>query len=52
MILKTNKKRDIPKGVVAQTAGILSDMETSGKEFVEDIRKDSGRRLDSLENNS
>lgn len=52
LILKTNRREEIPKGIVAQTAGILSDMEISGKEFIENLRKDSGRRLDNLENNS
>jgi AbrB family looped-hinge helix DNA binding protein len=52
LILKTNRREEIPKGIVVQTAGILSDMEISGKEFIENLRKDSGRRLDNLENNS
>lgn len=51
LILKTNRREKIPKGIVVQTAGILSDMEISGKEFIESLRKDSGRRLDNLENN-
>ncbi|ACV63305.1 transcriptional regulator, AbrB family [Desulfofarcimen acetoxidans DSM 771] len=40
------------KGIVAATAGLLSDMEVSGKEFVENIRRGSGRRLDEIESSS
>lgn len=37
------------KGIVTSTAGLLSDMETSGKEYTENIRKGSGRRLNEIE---
>lgn len=49
MILKVNRKENPKKGIVAQTAGLLKDMDMTGKEFVENIRKGSGRRLDELE---
>lgn len=49
LVLKAGQKRQIKKGIVDQTAGILSDMEVSGTEYVDGIRKDSGRRLDELE---
>ena len=52
LILKANRKKDIKKGIVAQTAGLLADMEISGQEFVENLRKGSGRRLDELESNT
>lgn len=52
LILKTKRKENVKKGIVAQTAGILSDMEMSGTEYVENIRKGSGRRLDEIESSS
>ncbi|MCL5289855.1 MAG: SDR family oxidoreductase [Bacillota bacterium] len=36
---------NVTEGIVAQTAGLLSDMEMSGKEYVEDIRKGSAKGL-------
>ncbi len=50
LVLKGARKDRARKGVVAQTAGLLSDMEMSGLEYVESIRKGSGRRLDEIEN--
>ncbi|MDD2553805.1 MAG: AbrB/MazE/SpoVT family DNA-binding domain-containing protein [Desulfotomaculaceae bacterium] len=50
LVLKGARKDRARKGVVAQTAGLLSDMEMSGLEYVESIRKGSGRRLDEFEN--
>ena len=52
IVLKTNRREGAKKGIVAQTAGLLSDMDTSGKEYVKSLRKESGRRLDEFENNS
>lgn len=52
LILRTNCKRDIKKGIVAKTAGLLSDIDVSGKEFVENLRKGSGRRLAEFESNT
>jgi len=37
------------KGIVDSTAGMWSDMEISGKDFVEKLRRGSGRRLDDIE---
>ncbi len=50
LVFRVNRKDRSKKGVVAQTAGLLSDMEMSGLEYVESIRKGSGRRLDGFEN--
>lgn len=49
IILKPAHKKKMPKGVVEKTAGLLSDMETSGREYVEKLRTGSGRRIDELE---
>lgn len=50
LVFRVARKDRAKRGVVAQTAGLLSDMEMSGLEYVESIRKGSGRRLDELEN--
>jgi len=49
LVIKVGRKENTKKGIVAQTAGLLSDMEMSGLEYVENIRKGTGRRLDELE---
>lgn len=49
LVIKATRKEILKKGIVDQTAGLLSDMEMSGLEYVENIRKGSGRRLDNLE---
>ncbi|MBE3585051.1 MAG: AbrB/MazE/SpoVT family DNA-binding domain-containing protein [Thermoanaerobacter sp.] len=49
IILKPVRKRSVLKGVAEKTAGLLSDMEMSGREYVETLREGSGRRLDELE---
>lgn len=49
LILKAGHRKQIKKGIVDKTAGLLSDMEISGLEYVEDIRQSSDRRLDSIE---
>ncbi|WP_449241581.1 AbrB/MazE/SpoVT family DNA-binding domain-containing protein [Desulfoscipio gibsoniae] len=49
MVIKTRQKNKFIKGVVAKTKGILADMDMSGEEYVKNIRKGSGRRLDELE---
>lgn len=49
LVLKAGQKKRIKKGIVDQTAGLLSDMEMSGLEYVENIRKGSGRRLSDIE---
>ncbi|MFZ5632932.1 MAG: AbrB/MazE/SpoVT family DNA-binding domain-containing protein [Bacillota bacterium] len=46
---RKERKEVVSKGVVSKTAGLLSDMEMSGVEYVERIRQGSGRRLDNLE---
>lgn len=50
LVFRVTRKDRAKKGMVAQTAGLLSDMEMSGSEYVESIRKGSGRRLDEFEN--
>ncbi|HCF70852.1 MAG TPA: AbrB family transcriptional regulator [Syntrophomonas sp.] len=50
LVFSVARKNRVKKGVVAQTAGLLSDMEMSGLEYVASIRKGSGRRMDELEN--
>lgn len=50
LVIKAARKERAGKGVVERTAGLLSDMEMSGVEYVKDIRRGSGRRLDDLEN--
>ncbi|HOV80178.1 MAG TPA: AbrB/MazE/SpoVT family DNA-binding domain-containing protein [Bacillota bacterium] len=50
LVIKPRRKERAGKGTVERTAGLLSDMEISGLEYVESIRKGSGRRLDELEN--
>ena len=50
LVIKAGRKERIKSGAVARTAGLLSDMEISGLEYVENIRKGSGRRLDEIEN--
>lgn len=45
IILKTKSAR-IKKGIVDETFGILSDLDYDLKEYVEQLRKDSGRRLE------
>lgn len=49
LVIKTLRKERAKKGIVDRTAGLLSEMEISGLEYVENIRRGSGRRLDSLE---
>lgn len=49
IILKPVRKKRVLKGVVEKTAGLLCDMEMSGREYVEMLRTGSGRRLDELE---
>ena len=46
IIIKTKSAAKIKKGIVDETFGLLSDMEYDLKEYVEQLRKDSGRRLD------
>jgi AbrB family looped-hinge helix DNA binding protein len=45
IIIKT-KSVKIKKGIVDETFGLLSDLDCDMKEHVEQLRKDSGRRLD------
>lgn len=47
--LSAKNKPPRAKGIVASTAGIWSDMKVSGKDFVEELRRASGRRLDTYE---
>ncbi|MGQ9825973.1 MAG: AbrB/MazE/SpoVT family DNA-binding domain-containing protein [Desulfotomaculales bacterium] len=49
IILKPLLKRSAPKGIVEKTAGLLSELEISGREYVETLRRGSGRRLDEFE---
>jgi len=45
IIIKT-KLAKIKKGIVDETFGLLSDLKYDIKEYVEQLRRDSGRRLD------
>ncbi|GBF33154.1 hypothetical protein DCCM_2251 [Desulfocucumis palustris] len=49
LVFKTGKRDRVKKGIVDQSAGILSDLDIDGMNYVESLRKDSGRRLDNLE---
>lgn len=40
------KSTKIKKGIVDETYGLLSDLDYDMKDYVEQLRKDSGRRLD------
>jgi AbrB family looped-hinge helix DNA binding protein len=40
------KSAKIKKGIVDETFGLLSDLDYDMKDYVEQLRKDSGRRLD------
>ena len=50
LVIKTGRKERAKKGAVDRTAGLLSDMQMSGLEYVEEIRRGTGRRIDELEN--
>ncbi|MQL51530.1 AbrB/MazE/SpoVT family DNA-binding domain-containing protein [Desulfofundulus thermobenzoicus] len=39
IVLKSQRKKQVKKGIVEKTAGLLSDMEMSGMEYVESIRR-------------
>jgi len=45
IILKT-KSVKIKKGIVDETFGLLSDLDYDVKEYIAQLRKDSGKRLD------
>jgi AbrB family looped-hinge helix DNA binding protein len=49
LVIKTRRKNRVKEGAVAGTSGILADMDISGAEYVENIRRGSGRRLEELE---
>lgn len=49
LVMKTGKRERKKAGIVDKTAGILSDMKMGGLEFVDGLRKGSGRRLDDIE---
>jgi AbrB family looped-hinge helix DNA binding protein len=50
IVMKTGRKERAKKGVVEKTAGLLADLEVSGLEYVEAMRRGSGRRLREFEN--
>lgn len=50
IVMKTGRKERAKKGVVEKTAGLLADLEVSGLEYVEVMRRGSGRRLREFEN--
>ena len=52
LVMKAGKRGKNKSGIVDRTAGILSDMEMGGLEFIEGLRKGSERRLDDLEGGS
>ncbi|MBF7084595.1 AbrB/MazE/SpoVT family DNA-binding domain-containing protein [Desulfallas sp. Bu1-1] len=50
IVLKSKPKQaKIKKGIVDQTFGLLSDLDYDLKNYVNELRKDSGRRLDANE---
>ncbi|MFZ5642547.1 MAG: AbrB/MazE/SpoVT family DNA-binding domain-containing protein [Bacillota bacterium] len=49
IVMKMIRKNKKQKGIVDQTAGLLSEMEVCGKDYVEGIRSGSDRRLDDIE---
>ena len=49
LVLKAKRREKTGEDVVARTAGLFSDLEMTGAEYVENIRRESGRRLDDLE---
>lgn len=49
IVIKAGRKGRAKKGIVQQTSGLLADTEMKGVEYVENIRKESGRRLDDHE---
>lgn len=48
IVLKTRRAKN-KKGIVDQTFGLLSDLDYDFKKYVNELRKDSGRRLDANE---
>ena len=48
LVLKTRQAR-VKKGIVDQTFGLLADLDYDLKEYINEMRKDSGRRLDANE---
>ncbi len=48
IVLKT-KQAKAKKGIVDQTFGLLSDLDYDLKEYINELRKDSGKRLDANE---
>ncbi|HAG07411.1 MAG: Transcriptional regulator, AbrB family [Clostridia bacterium 62_21] len=49
IVLKVAASKRTARGVVEKTAGLFADLELSGLEYVENIRRGSGGRLDDLE---
>lgn len=49
LVIKTGRRERVKKGVVERTTGLLSDMEMTGLEYVEEMRRGSSRRLEELE---
>jgi AbrB family looped-hinge helix DNA binding protein len=49
IVMKPARKKKPQKGIVEKTAGLLADMGMNGREYVESLRRGSGRRLDELE---
>lgn len=49
IVIKPQQKEKAKKGIVQQTKGLLADMEMTGAEYVESVRKNSARRLDEIE---
>lgn len=48
IVLKTNQAK-AKKGIVDQTFGLLADLDYDLKEYINELRNDSGRRLDANE---
>jgi len=49
IIMKPARKKSRKEGIVEKTSGLLKDMEMDGLEYVENLRRNSGRRLDAIE---
>lgn len=48
-IVLKSKQTKAKKGIVDQTYGLLSDLDYDLKEYINELRKDSGRKLDANE---
>ncbi len=49
IVIKPQRKLSAKRGIVQRTKGTMADMEMTGLEYVENIRKNSARKLDAIE---